>query len=76
MASRAIMRIDLTKEAIAQLDELIERQGMTKVAVVSRLIEWLHKQPPELQHKIMIDWERPLDLPTVKKILEMPVKSA
>lgn len=49
MASRHIMRIDLTSSAKKQLGTLHNRHGMTQVAMMSRILEWFDKQNETIQ---------------------------
>jgi hypothetical protein len=49
MNTRIIMRIEVEPESKIRLDEFCDRTGMTKVAAVSRLIDWFAKQPDTVQ---------------------------
>lgn len=51
--TRAIMRIDLTPNTKELFLKVAERQGMTQLAVTSRLVEWFVKQPDQVQHAIL-----------------------
>jgi hypothetical protein len=53
MASRIIMRIELTPKAKEHLEQISERQGMTQVAMLSRVIEWYARQPEVIQRIIV-----------------------
>jgi len=52
MGKRIIMRIELRSESKDRLDEFCTRTGMTKVAAVSRLIDWFCRQSDTLQAMI------------------------
>jgi hypothetical protein len=51
--TRAIMRIDLTPAAKEQFLKVAERQGMTQLAVTSRIVEWFCKQPENVQYAVL-----------------------
>jgi hypothetical protein len=51
--TRAIMRIDLTPNTKELFLKVADRQGMTQLAVTSRLVEWFVKQPDHVQHAIL-----------------------
>ena len=53
MPKRVIMKIDLSSSAHDGLDATVERFGMTKVAAVSRLVEWFHGLPSDVQFEIL-----------------------
>ena len=52
-ATRAIMRIDLTPATKELFLNVADRQGMTQLAVTSRLVEWFVKQPDTVQYAIL-----------------------
>jgi hypothetical protein len=51
---RIIMRIEVGKDMPQALQAVIDRNGSTTVATVSRLIEWLRKQDDMLQAAILV----------------------
>jgi hypothetical protein len=51
--TRAIMRIDLTPASKELFCGIADRQGMTQLAVTSRLVEWFCQQPEAVQHAIL-----------------------
>src|SRR6266850_562691 len=53
MAERIILRIELTPKAKEHLEQLSDRQGMTQVAMLSRVIEWYAHQPEIIQRIIV-----------------------
>lgn len=46
--ARQVLHVEITPEAAAGLVKARQRLGMTKVALISRLCEWLARQPPEI----------------------------
>jgi hypothetical protein len=53
MGTRIIMRIELTPKAKEHLEQISDRQGMTQVAMLSRVIEWYANQPEVIQRIIV-----------------------
>lgn len=51
--SRVIIRIELTPTSKELFSEVAERQGMTQLAVNSRVVEWFFKQPESVQQAIL-----------------------
>jgi hypothetical protein len=51
--SRIIVRIELTPSAKEQLTGVAKRNGMTQVAVTSRLLEWFATQSELVQAAIL-----------------------
>jgi hypothetical protein len=49
MNKRVIMRVEVEPSSKDRLDAFCERTGMTKVAAVSRLIDWFCKQSDAVQ---------------------------
>jgi hypothetical protein len=52
MSKRIIMRVEVQGESKGRLDEFCARTGMTKIAAVSRLIDWFCRQSETLQAMI------------------------
>ncbi len=53
MAARIIVRIELTPPAKKALEQLTDKNGMTQVAMLSRLVEWLAHQSPTVQASVL-----------------------
>ncbi len=53
MASRIIVRIELIPPAKRALEQLTDKNGMTQVAMLSRLVEWLAHQSPTVQASVL-----------------------
>src|SRR2546423_14083221 len=53
MTPRIILRIELTPKAKEHLEQISKRQGMTQVAMLSRVIEWYANQPEIIQRIIV-----------------------
>jgi hypothetical protein len=49
MDKRVIMRVEVDIASKKELDNFCDRTGMTKVAAVSRLIDWFCRQPHGIQ---------------------------
>jgi hypothetical protein len=52
MNRRIIMRVELHPKSKDRLNEFCDRTGMTKVAAVSRLIDWFCRQSDSIQAMI------------------------
>ena len=53
MASRIIVRIELTPSAKDSLNDLTDKAGMTQVALLSRLVEWFAHQSDMIQAAVL-----------------------
>ncbi len=53
MALRVIVRIDLPPAARQRFTKVPDQFGMTQVAVNSRLLEWMTRQPEEIQASVL-----------------------
>ncbi|MGA2496428.1 MAG: hypothetical protein ABSH20_01730 [Tepidisphaeraceae bacterium] len=53
MASRIIVRIELTAQAKAAVEKLTGTAGMTQVSMLSRVVEWLARQSSAVQASIL-----------------------
>jgi len=42
-------KISLTNEAKASFDALCQRFGMTQITAIARVVDWLQRQPEEIQ---------------------------
>jgi hypothetical protein len=70
MPKRFITRIELTTAARDQLSELCESNGMTQVAVLSRLVQWFAGQPQIIQAGILGHYPAELAVDVAKLILD------
>ena len=50
---RAIIRLQLDREAKDALDELCHQRGMTQIAALSRLVRWFTRQDEVIQTSIL-----------------------
>jgi len=53
MPRRFVIRIELTHSAKGKLSELSDRNGMTQVSIMSRLVEWFMAQPDVIQAAVL-----------------------
>jgi hypothetical protein len=51
--NRIIVRIELTRSAKEQLENVSSQRGMTQVAVCSRLLEWFGSQSDIIQSAVL-----------------------
>lgn len=70
MASRIIVRIELTPNAKERLNELSDRAGMTQVAMLSRLVEWFANQTELIQAAVMGHYPTEVESDIAKLILK------
>jgi hypothetical protein len=70
MKKRIIVRLELSQTAKKALEETCERNGMTQVAVSSRLVEWFHQQSDMLQAAILGHYPKELESDIAKLILQ------
>lgn len=70
MASRIIVRIELTPIAKERLNELSDRAGMTQVAMLSRLVEWFAGQSELIQAAVMGHYPTEVESDIAKLILK------
>jgi hypothetical protein len=50
---RVIVRIELTPSVKAVMTDVVKRNGMTQVAVTSRLLEWFARQDAMVQAAVL-----------------------
>lgn len=50
---RIIRKIEIDRDADAAIDAIMDFQGMTKLAIMSRTFVWLSQQSPEMQDLIL-----------------------
>jgi hypothetical protein len=70
MASRIVVRLELTKEAKTRLAEISKRTGMTQVSVSSRLFEWFSKQTELLQAAVLGQYPKEIESEVAEMILK------
>ncbi len=70
MASRIIVRIELTQSAKEALNDLTDKVGMTQVALLSRLVEWFAHQPDMIQAAVLGQYPVELQTDIAKLILK------
>ncbi|HEY1685453.1 MAG TPA: hypothetical protein VGG19_11865 [Tepidisphaeraceae bacterium] len=70
MASRIVVRLELTKEAKTRLAEISKRTGMTQVSVSSRLFEWFSKQSELLQAAVLGQYPKEIEADVAEMILK------
>jgi hypothetical protein len=74
MAPRIILRIELTPIAKQHLENLSAVQGMTQLAMLSRVIEWFARQPEVLQRIIVGHIPRNIERDVAKLMLRSMAK--
>ena len=52
-AKRAIIRLQLDRDAKVALDDLCETRGMTQISALSRLVLWFTKQDEVIQTAVL-----------------------
>ena len=70
MASRIIVRIELTPAAKDALNELTDKAGMTQVALLSRLVEWFAHQNDMIQASVLGQYPSEIEADVAKLILK------
>jgi hypothetical protein len=70
MASRIVVRLELTKDAKNRLAEISKRTGMTQVSVSSRLFEWFSKQSELLQAAVLGQYPKEIEADVAEMILK------
>jgi len=70
MPRRVIMRIELTPSAKDLLTDLCQRNGMTQVAVMSRITEWFANQDQLIQGAILGHYPVGIESDVAKLILK------
>lgn len=69
MASRIIVRIELTPQAKAHLNDLCDKAGMTQVAMLSRLVEWFAHQPETIRAAVLGQYPSEIQADVARLIL-------
>ena len=68
MAKRFITRIELTTPTRTKLIDVTHSNGMTQVAVLSRIVQWFAAQPETIQAAVLGRY--PVDItPDIAKLL-------
>jgi len=70
MASRIIVRIELTPAAKDALNELTDKAGMTQVALLSRLVEWFAHQSDMIQASVLGQYPSEIEADIAKLIMK------
>jgi hypothetical protein len=53
MGRRFVIRVELTPAAKRALSSLSDRNGMTQVSIMSRMVQWFAAQPDSVQGAIL-----------------------
>jgi hypothetical protein len=69
MAHRFIIRVELTATSKRMLSVISDRNGMTQVAVMSRLVEWFNGQPDAVQAAVLGRYPEDFEADIAKLIL-------
>jgi hypothetical protein len=69
METRIILRVEITPQAKQRLAQITEANGMTQVAVTSRLVEWFAGQPDLIQAAILGRYPKEIEPDIAKLIL-------
>ena len=69
MRRRVIIRLELRPQAKDALESVCDRNGMTQVAVSSRLVEWFSVQSEMLQAAILGHYPKDIERDIAKLIL-------
>lgn len=70
MSKRFITRIELTVPTRTKLTDVSHFNGMTQVAVLSRLVQWFATQPDTIQAAILGRYPAEIEKDVAKLILE------
>jgi hypothetical protein len=70
MASRIILRIELTPSAKEAINNLTDQAGMTQVALLSRLVEWFSHQTDMIQAAVLGQYPSEIQADIAKLILK------
>lgn len=69
MRKRVIIRLELTQGAKKALEDVCDHNGMTQVAVSSRLVEWFAQQSEMLQAAVLGHYPREIEADIAKIII-------
>jgi hypothetical protein len=67
---RIIIRLELTPQAKKALEDTCDHNGMTQVAVSSRLVEWFAQQSEMLQAAVLGHYPKELEPEIAELILQ------
>jgi|tagenome__1003787_1003787.scaffolds.fasta_scaffold17786300_1 hypothetical protein len=70
MARRFVIRIELTEIAKDQLSDLSEKNGMTQVSIMSRMVTWFAAQPELIQAAVLGRYPKEIEQDCAKLILQ------
>ena len=70
MSRRFIMRIELTGPAKQKLSALSDKNGMTQVAMMSRLVEWFAGQNELIQAAVLGHYPQEVESDVARLILK------
>jgi hypothetical protein len=70
MRRRVIIRLELTPQAKKALEDVCDHNGMTQVAVSSRLVEWFAQQSDMLQAAILGHYPKDIERDIAELILK------
>lgn len=70
MSKRVIMRIEIAPRSKERLDEFCDGTGMTKLAAVSRLIDWFCEQEGTVQAMVQKLYPSVIEVDVAEVILE------
>jgi uncharacterized hydantoinase/oxoprolinase family protein len=73
MSKRIIMRIEIAPASKTRLDQFCEDTGMTKLAAVSRLIDWFCEQDETVQAIVQHLFPSAIEADVAKLILQRMV---
>ena len=69
MATRFVIRVELSPPAKRMLTTVSDRNGMTQVAVMSRIVKWFHAQPDAIQAAVLGRYPKEFEQDIAKLIL-------
>lgn len=67
---RCILRVELSSEAKEHLDIVTERTGMTRIALLSRLVTWLGEQPELIQAAVLGRYPKEIERDVARLVLQ------
>lgn len=70
MATRYVVRLEVTKQAKDKISQLSDTSGMTQVALTSRLVEWFATQPEIIQAAVLGKFPPEIQEDVAKMILK------
>ncbi|MFI5378541.1 MAG: hypothetical protein ACHRHE_04535 [Tepidisphaerales bacterium] len=70
MPTHIIVGLELTPPAKKALHALTDKLGMTQVAMLSRLVEWVARQPARVQASILGQLPSAVSVDTARLMLE------